>query len=124
MHAHTRVCSHPCGVQAEGTAAKSLRSDPQPGVYGEDLLYVWGPQHPCPLQRLHWERSLPAKPSLLAHHYWEPDMAAREVLLQTATVLTGFLQPACSPGLELLEADTTERPAWMERGGMHKMSVI
>lgn len=42
MHAHTFVCSHPCGGEREGIAAKSLRSDPQPGVYGEDLLYAWG----------------------------------------------------------------------------------
>lgn len=82
------------------------------------------PQHSCPLQRLQWELSLPAKPSMLAHHCWEQDVTAREVLLQLTTTLTGVLQPAYSPGLEVLEADTTERTAWMLRGGIHKRAVI
>lgn len=111
VHAHTH--SHPGGGEREGTAAKSLRSDPQPSVYGKDLLLM----HPYPLQRFYWELSMHAKLSLSAHHCWEQDMAARAVCLLAATSLVRFLLQACSSGLEQLEANAAERTAWMLRVG-------
>lgn len=110
-----RACTHAFTSRwrREGTAAKSLRSDPQPSVYGKDLLFM----HPYPLQMFYWELSMRAKPSLSAHHCWEQDMAARAVCLLAATSLVRFLLQACSSGLEQLEANAGERTAWMFGGG-------
>ena len=51
-------------------------------------------------------------------------MAAREVLLQAACALVRFLQQVCSSGLEQLEANTAERPAWMLRESIHKRAAV
>lgn len=112
MHTH----SHPDRGEREGTAAKSLGSDPQPSVYGKDLLLM----HPHPLQMYYWELSMRAKPSLSARHCWEQDMAARVVCLLAAT-------PAClvfAASLEQLQADAAEGTALMSRGGIHKRAMI
>lgn len=65
-----------------------------------------------------------AKPNLLARRCWEQDMAAREVLLWAATALVRILQKVCSSGLEQLEANTAEGPAWMLREGIQKRAVV
>lgn len=67
---------------------------------------------------------MPAKSDLLDCHCWEQDVAAREVLLQAAAVLFRFLKQIRSSGLEQLEANTAERPAWMFREGIHKRAVV
>uniref|UniRef100_A0A8C0BDE9 Beta-1,4-galactosyltransferase n=1 Tax=Buteo japonicus TaxID=224669 RepID=A0A8C0BDE9_9AVES len=46
------------------------------------------------------------------------------VLLQAAAVLFRFLQQIPSSGLEQLEANTAERPAWMFREGIRKRAVV